>query len=128
MTHLADVRDDRQAHVTLGRMALHDGHRWFVFYAGLFFVASVALLAMSGTAMRLMGLAAMLIAVALVTWRVRYWRFVRADDSRLAALGRQRLAAVSDSGVGVASALGSGAGRYFDAASGKGLLKITARM
>jgi hypothetical protein len=122
---MMDVRNDHGAHVALGEMALRDGHKWFIFYAVLFFIAGVALLASSTTFARMLGVGALAAAVGIIVYRVRYWRYVRANENRLAALGKERIAvagAGGPGGFGFGGGFGLGAGAELGGALARGVL------
>jgi hypothetical protein len=129
-----DVRNDHETHVALGEMALRDGHKWFFIFAALFFVAGLALLANASTATRLMGVGALAVALGIIYWRYRYWRYVRANSNRLAALGKQRLAMLAGGGgagpgnVGLLEGVGLGAGLELGGAAGRGALGFISRL
>lgn len=124
-----DVRNDHETYVALGEMSLREGHKWFVFYAVLFFVAAVALLATAGTATRLMGVGALALALGIVFWRYRYWRYVRANPNRMAAVGKQRLAGISGGGrMGAGQGAALGLGLELGGAAGRGALSFISRL
>jgi hypothetical protein len=122
-----DVRSDHATNVALGEMTLREGHKWFVLYAILFFVAGLALLSMRSSTGRLLGVGAFVVAVAIIVYRFRYWRYVRSNENRLAALGKQRLAGPQfDTGVG--GGFGLGLGAQLGGAAGRGLLDAFGRL
>lgn len=124
-----DVRTDHATNQALGEITLREGHKWFVLFAVLFFVAGIALLSISTSTARMLGVAALLAAVAVVVYRVRYWNYVRRDPNRLAALGRQRLAfGAGGGGIGVGHGIGLGLGAELGVAAGRGLLDAMDRV